>query len=149
MSFVRKKKQKGCFLCQASKQEKAVSVLWKGSYSIVVLNIFPYNNGHFMIAPIAHKGDIEKLSQDEINEMAQILKRSIKIVNKTLKPHGYNIGMNLGTCAGAGIPDHLHIHVVPRWIGDTNFMPVIASTKVIPQSIEELSKVLKKEFLKI
>lgn len=149
IDFVRKPKSKKCFLCELSKKNNAKFLLWKGNYSMIVMNIYPYNNGHLMVAPIRHKKDFEDISKDEILEIYDAIKIASKVLKKVLKPDGFNIGINLGKCAGAGLPGHLHIHIVPRWNGDTNFMPVISSTKVIPQSLEQLSQILKKEFSQI
>ncbi|MGB9642156.1 MAG: HIT family protein [Candidatus Ratteibacteria bacterium] len=146
ISFIKKIKSKKCFLCEISNKKESEFLLWKGMHTMVVMNIYPYNNGHLMIAPIKHKKDFDRIHEKEVCEMFNILKTTIHILNKTLKPHGFNIGINLGRCAGAGLPGHLHIHIVPRWNGDTNFMPALASTKVISQSLEELSRILKKEF---
>lgn len=110
-----------------------------------MLNLFPYNNGHVMISPKRHVGKLEALHDKEIADIFNILKQIIRLLNKVLKPEGYNIGINIGKCSGAGIPDHLHLHVVPRWRADTNFMPVLSDTKVISQSLEDLYNELKKE----
>ncbi|MCM8759102.1 MAG: HIT domain-containing protein [Candidatus Omnitrophica bacterium] len=146
INFIKRPKSKKCFLCEFGKKKNAKFLLWKGFHSIIVMNIYPYNNGHLMVAPILHKKDLEDLTEEEIIEMTQAIKKALRIIKKVLKPEGFNIGVNLGKCSGAGLPGHIHVHIVPRWIGDTNFMPVVASTKVIPQSLEQLSEVLKKEF---
>ncbi len=148
INFIKKKKSKKCFLCEAAKNKKTEFLLWKGNFAMIVMNIYPYNNGHLMVAPRKHKKDFEQLSEQEILEMFEAIKKCIEILRKTIKPNGFNIGINLGMCAGAGLPGHIHIHIVPRWNGDTNFMPVIASTKIISQSLEQLSEILKKEFSK-
>jgi len=108
-----------------------------------LLNIYPYNNGHLLISPARHVSDIGLLSEEEVLDMFACLKRAKQLLQKVLKPQGYNLGFNLGRQAGAGITGHLHLHIVPRWAGDTNFMPVIAKTKVIAQSLAELSRCLK------
>lgn len=149
INFIKKQKNKKCFLCDISRNKNMKFLLWKGNHSIVVMNIYPYNNGHLMIAPILHKKDFIMLTEEEIVEIFQAIKMVLQVIKKILKPDGFNVGINLGKCAGAGLPGHIHIHVVPRWNGDTNFMPVLASTKVIPQSLEQLSKILKKEFSQI
>lgn len=149
INFVKKTKNKGCFICDVSKKKKTEFLIWKGKYSIIIMNIYPYNNGHLMVAPVKHKKDFSNISNDEALEMFAAVKRAVDVLKKVLKPDGFNIGINLGRCAGAGLPGHMHIHIVPRWNGDTNFMPVLASTKIIPQSLEQLSKILKKEFSKI
>ncbi|MCM8825875.1 MAG: HIT domain-containing protein [Candidatus Omnitrophica bacterium] len=148
IDYIRKKKSKKCFLCEFSKNKNSECLIWKRSLTLVVINRYPYNNGHLLVAPIKHKKELNQLSENEAIELFDTVKISINILRKTIKPQGFNIGINLGKCAGAGLPGHLHIHIVPRWNGDTNFMPVIASTKIISQSIEQLSKSLKKEFKK-
>ena len=108
-----------------------------------MLNMFPYNNGHVMISPNRHIGNLKALSNKEINDIFKSLKQVIDLLNKVLKPRGYNLGINIGKCSGAGIPGHLHLHVVPRWEADTNFMPILSNTKVVSQSLEELYQELK------
>lgn len=110
-------------------------VLYRGETAYVVMNLYPYNNGHLMIVPLRRVESWEELTADERNEMSDILSRSMGWIRGALSPEGFNVGMNIGTGSGAGIPKHLHVHVVPRWSGDTNFMPVTAQTKVIPEGI--------------
>lgn len=150
MGYILGEKNKGCFLCNAfkAKDEKSHYVLFKNEIAMVVMNIYPYNNGHLMIAPKKHTGDLEKLKDEELAILMDLIKKSSKILKRVLKPHGFNIGINIGKVSGAGVDKHLHFHIVPRWMGDTNFMPVISDTKVIPQSLDELYSLLKREFLK-
>lgn len=108
-----------------------------------MLNIFPYNNGHVMISPNRHIGNLTALSNQEVNDIFKTLRQVMRLLDKVLKPQGYNLGVNIGKCSGAGIPGHLHLHVVPRWEADTNFMPIMSNTKVIPQSLQELYRKLK------
>jgi len=108
-----------------------------------MLNIYPYNNGHLLVFPLRHIRDISQLSSEEIVDLFKSLNRAKSLLQKTLNPQGYNIGFNLTRTAGAGITGHLHLHIVPRWTGDTNFMPVIANTKIISQSLDELARCLK------
>jgi ATP adenylyltransferase len=138
-----KAKTKGCIFCRAKKNKLADYVIFKTDKSICLLNIYPYNNGHLLISPLRHVADIELMSQEEILDIFRCLKRAKILLQKVLKPQGYNLGFNLGRPAGAGITGHLHLHVVPRWVGDTNFMPVTSNTKVISQSLDELSRRLK------
>jgi len=138
------KKQKGCIFCQAKNIPKSDYVIFKTSKSICLMNIYPYNNGHLMIAPLRHFSDITNSTEAEILDMFKCLKKAKALLKKVLKPHGFNLGFNLGRASGAGITGHLHLHIVPRWIGDTNFMPAICSTKVISQSLDQLAKLLKK-----
>ena len=107
------------------------------------MNIFPYNNGHLLVAPLRHIAGLDQLKDDEAIDLFRAVKRAQKLLDKVLKPQGYNLGVNLSRSAGAGITGHLHIHIVPRWTGDTNFMPVAFNTKVISQSLAELYKQLK------
>jgi ATP adenylyltransferase len=111
----------------------------------VILNTFPYNSGHLMIAPFRHVGKVEEVEDDEALDMHHLLQRSLKALQEAMNPDGFNIGMNLGLVAGAGIPDHVHWHVVPRWSGDTNFMPIIAESKVLPQGLDETFDKLKRQ----
>ena len=129
-----------CFICQglAEKNDRDNLIAWRGSKSVVVLNRFPYNNGHLLVAPNAHKGQLHELDADEIMEMQQTLARLVGVLSALMKSDGFNIGLNLGKAAGAGLPGHLHWHLVPRWNGDTNFMPVLSDTRVIVQSLDQL-----------
>jgi ATP adenylyltransferase len=149
ISYIRKsKKEKGCLLCKIVKlkfKDNQNLVVLRSKFSISILNKFPYNNGHLMICPKAHKKDFKQLSQTEILDLMNLLVKSQKLLDAVLSPQGYNIGSNLGTVAGAGIDKHLHIHIVPRWKGDTNFMPVTSKTKVVSQSLEELLRQLRKK----
>ncbi len=110
--------------------------------SAVVLNRYPYNNGHLLVAPRAHKGKLDELASEELLETMETLRQMVRLLDGLMKPDGYNIGLNLGHAAGAGLPGHLHWHIVPRWNGDTNFMPVLADTKVIVQSLDALWELL-------
>ena len=134
-----------CFICDYLKTPQADQenlVLWRTEKSVVVLNRFPYNNGHLLIAPIRHIPDLEQAEDAELLEMTKLVRETQKALSLTIKPHGFNIGMNFGRCAGAGLPEHMHIHVVPRWDGDTNFMSVCSETRVISQSLAELYQLL-------
>ena len=141
-------KSKKCFLCRSArekKQDRKNYVLLRGTYCFVVLNIFPYNNGHLMVAPYRHVGDMEKLRDEEMKELMTLSVNAIRILKKALKPDGFNLGINLGKVSGAGLASHLHFHIVPRWQGDTNFMPVLGNIKIISQYLKETYKKLKKE----
>jgi ATP adenylyltransferase len=133
-----------CFLCRglAESDDRANLIAWRGGRSVVVLNRFPYNNGHLLIAPNAHKGRLDELTPEELLETQETLRRMVGVLDGLMRPDGYNIGLNLGAAAGAGLPGHLHWHVVPRWHGDTNFMPVLADVKVIVQSLDTLHDLL-------
>ena len=143
MSFIRNvKKQKGCIFCKANKPEGKDCVIFKTVHTLALLNIFPYNNGHLMITPLRHVADFSSLKEAELLDLCKSITRAKKLLDKVVKPKGYNIGINLGTSAGAGIPKHLHIHIVPRWNGDTNFMTTLYATKIISQSLKELQRLL-------
>ncbi|MDD5476999.1 MAG: HIT domain-containing protein [Candidatus Omnitrophica bacterium] len=140
----KKKEQKGCIFCQAKKSALNDYVIFKTAKSICLLNRYPYNNGHIMICPLRHVPDISRLKEDELLDIFKSLEKAKALLQKVLKPRGYNIGLNLGRAAGAGITGHLHLHIVPRWFGDTNFMPAVSGNRVISQSLDELAKRLKK-----
>jgi len=124
-------------------------ILARFKYNFAILNLHPYNTGHLMIIPFKHIKSLNELSSEEKNEMMELISQSCEILKNKLSAHGINIGANLGAAAGAGIPDHLHMHVIPRWPGDTNFLPVIAQTKTISLDLNVLYKDLKEEFQKL
>jgi ATP adenylyltransferase len=135
-----------CFICynhNYPQQDGENLVLWRTDKSIVILNRFPYNNGHILIAPIRHISGLEQATDAELLELTKLVRESQKALSLAIKPHGFNVGMNLGRCSGAGLPGHLHLHIVPRWDGDTNFMSVCSDTKVISQSLTELLELLR------
>ena len=141
------KKDKECIFCKMLKEKKDDKnfIFLRKDTCFSVLNIYPYNNGHCLVVPNKHVNDISKLKKDERNDLLDLLDETKGILDKALSPHGYNLGMNIGRVSGAGFPGHLHIHIVPRWKGDVNFMPVVANTKVISQSLKELYKQLQNE----
>jgi ATP adenylyltransferase len=145
VNYVRSKKAKGCIFCLALKDPQSNYVVFNTKYSVCILNIFPYNNGHLMVSPLRHLADISRLKEEEALDLFKSVKKAKKMLDNVLRPQGYNIGINLNDVAGAGIKAHLHIHIVPRWRGDNNFMPVLGATKVISQSLKELYKQLKNE----
>ncbi len=132
-------KEAGCIFCNKLKETdgRLTLVLAETAHSVVMLNKFPYNNGHLLLAPKKHENQLSSLAQEEYLDLCLALRKSIDILLSALKPGGINLGMNLGRCAGAGVEDHLHWHVVPRWEGDTNFMPVVGETRVMPQHLLE------------
>jgi len=138
----------GCFLCENPAREDGADnlVLRRGKFCFVIMNLYPYNNGHLMVAPFRHVADLMELTAEEISEAGELVKLCVVALDETMHPHGYNIGMNLGRVAGAGVEDHLHLHIVPRWSGDTNFMPVLADTKVVSESLGESWRRLRKAF---
>ena len=149
--FILGKKEKGCIFCKRLRQKKDKEnlILFRGKKSFVILNRFPYNSGHLMVSPKRHIGKLEQLRKDELFELVFLCQKAVKIIKEALKPDGLNLGMNLERSSGAGIADHLHIHIVPRWDGDTNFMPVLTDTKLISLSLEDVYRQLKNKFDKI
>jgi len=135
-----------CFICEndrATDRDSENLVLWRSPHCLVILNRFPYNNGHLLIAPKRHAAELSELNDDELLELFRLVRDSQKALTAAISPHGFNVGMNFGRCAGAGLPGHLHIHVVPRWEGDTNFMAVCSGTDIISQSLTELYEQLR------
>jgi ATP adenylyltransferase len=144
MKYILNVDKKGCVFCSKLKEsDRKAYIIRRGEKCFSMLNIFPYNNGHLMVAPKRHVSRLDLLTEKELNELMRLVAESQKLLQDKFKPHGFNIGLNLGRSAGAGIAGHLHFHIVPRWDGDTNFMPIIGSTKVIPQLLEETYKQLK------
>lgn len=139
IAFIRGDKDKRCFMCgqespvEATEEEELI--VHRGTRAFVILNRFPYNSGHLLVAPYRHTGDISELTADERLEIMDLCIKSKEVLDKTMKPAGYNIGFNLGLAAGAGVADHLHLHIVPRWNGDCNFMPVIGNVRVVPEAL--------------
>lgn len=128
-----------CFLCDtaSSDDDEENLIVARGANAFVILNRFPYNTGHLMVAPYRHVGELDELTHEEFDEIWAWTRRSVAALRAASQPHGFNIGINLGTVAGAGVPGHFHLHVVPRWGGDTNFMPVVGETKVLPELLSE------------
>lgn len=145
-----KDRDRGCVFCRKVRRnlDQKEHVIHRGRKNYVVLNKYPYNNGHLMIVPYRHTAQLESLSEAEIAEMMLFLKKGIRILKKTYRPQGFNWGMNLGKSAGAGIAGHLHLHLIPRWEADTNFLPAIAEVRCLPQHLEATWKELKKNWRK-
>ena len=141
-------KEGGCFLCEliAADQDRQHHVLQRGQTCVVVMNRYPYTGGHLMVAPYRHVAEVEHLTTVERTELMDLTSRSVEVLRKVMHPQGFNLGINLGAAAGAGLKDHLHQHIVPRWVGDTNFMPVLGGTTVIPQALDELYDALRPHF---
>ncbi len=137
------KKEEGCIFCRALENPEERYVIDYNDKAMVIMNIYPYNPGHMMIAPIRHTIDISSLTEEERKEIWKFVEKSIIVLKKVMNPEGFNIGMNLGLVAGAGVKDHMHIHIVPRWCGDYNFMPVLSDTKVLGESLDETYKKIK------
>lgn len=145
MEYIVKAKESGCILCQkpAAQDDEANLIVYRGKNNFVILNSFPYNPGHLMVAPYRHLAQLEDLTDEELVEHFDIVRRSVKLLTEVLKPTAFNIGLNIGKSAGAGIEEHIHTHVVPRWEGDTNFMPVVSNTKVVPEALKATYRKLK------
>lgn len=133
-----------CIFCEAVRKPDDESlILYRGNHSYIIMNLYPYNTGHVMVVPYRHVPTLEDLDENEMLEIMLLVKAALKAIRRVYNPHGFNIGVNLGRVAGAGVEEHVHIHIVPRWNGDTNFMPVIAGVKVISQDVREAYKALK------
>ena len=144
-------KPDGCIFCNhlAEGDDDAAHIVYRGKTCFVLLNAFPYNTGHVMVAPLRHVGEPSEMSTDERADLFEVTNASIGVIRDAMKPEGFNTGMNLGAAGGAGIPGHLHMHVVPRWGGDTNFMPVTAQTKVLPEMLADTAAKLRPGFAKL
>lgn len=140
--YIAQKKITGCIFCRKPRSQRDLRtlVLDRGETVFSILNLYPYNNGHVLIAPYRHLRDLTGLNARESQEILSLAKKTIKKLDKILEPHGYNVGFNIGKAGGAGYDKHLHMHIVPRWNGDTNFMPVVSQSKVISESLSELRK---------
>ena len=138
---------KGCFFCRVLKADcdEANLVVWRSRHTFCIMNRFPYNNGHLLIAPRRHEAHVEGLTHAEQCALMKDTVRAQKVLAGVMSPQGFNWGLNVGRAGGAGVEDHLHMHIVPRWVGDTNFMPVFADVKVIPQALEELYSLLRRQ----
>ena len=145
MKYILKSQKKGCFLCDIcrSNKDKMNLVLKRGKLNFLLLNRYPYNNGHLLVTPYRHVDSLEQMIADEMAEMMEMASMACKTLRKSLHPDGFNIGLNIGKAAGAGLKDHVHLHIVPRWEGDTNFMPVLGEVKIIPQPLDKLWQQLK------
>jgi ATP adenylyltransferase len=143
-----KDSEAACIFCikPAEDDDEANLIVHRGERCFVILNLFPYTSGHLMIAPYAHLPALQELDDDTVAEMMALAQRAMVVLEKKYDPHGYNVGFNQGRVAGAGYEGHIHLHVVPRWAGDTNFMPVLADTRVMPQSLEQSYEALKGAF---
>jgi ATP adenylyltransferase len=136
----------GCFLCayrdQPDKDEQNL-VLWRGRHNMAVLNRFPYAGGHTMIAPLRHVGDLSDMNDDEMLELMRHIRDARRVLAEAVRAEGFNVGINIGRCAGAGLPEHLHVHIVPRWPGDVNFVTVMGGVRVIPETLGALWTLLR------
>jgi ATP adenylyltransferase len=143
-----KDEPEGCIFCAlpARGDDAEARILGRGEHGFVMLNTFPYNPGHLLVAPFRHVGEVEDLTDGELADLGRLLQVAIRALRREMEPQGFNVGMNLGRVAGAGIPGHLHWHVVPRWNGDTSFMPVIGETRVLPELVEDTYRRLAPRF---
>jgi ATP adenylyltransferase len=148
IDYIRGSKEGDCFLCRifGEKSDRENLLLHRGKTCAVLMNRFPYNSGHLMIAPYRHIAGLDELTSEENLEMAALTARALDVLRQVMSPQGFNIGYNLGEAAGAGLKDHLHQHIVPRWVGDTNFMPVLDGPRVIPEALEATYDLLVSKF---
>ena len=147
LKYIKEDRSTECIFCKkpGENKDRENYILFRGKTCFVILNAIPYNNGHLMIAPYRHISSVEQMSLEEGVEMIKLLNKMVKLLTEVMQPEGFNIGMNLGKAAGAGIEDHIHLHIVPRWVGDYNFMPLFSDTKVIPEALEETYRKLKEK----
>lgn len=139
-----------CVFCHAvSADEADPLVIARGTHAYVILNLFPYNSGHLMVVPVRHVASLMELSRDELVEIAELTQRAERAIAEVYAPHGLNVGVNLGKAAGAGVADHLHVHLVPRWSGDTNFMSVVGSVRVLPEEVPVSAERLRPVFARL
>lgn len=148
IQYILEEKPGGCILCDKPKEDKDVQnyILYRGDKNFIIMNSYPYNPGHLLVAPYRHIPDLEELTEEERNEHFELISRSIRVLKQVFQPGGFNIGANIGKVAGAGIDDHFHSHIVPRWQGDTNYMPVLADIRVVPQALADTYKALVGKF---
>ncbi|MDD5095310.1 MAG: HIT domain-containing protein [Dehalococcoidia bacterium] len=137
INYILSEKENGCILCQKPKQDrdKENLLLYRGKHNLIMLNLYPYNPGHLMVTPYRHIQSLEAMGDEEMLEHFRLVSRCVNVLKETMHPDGFNMGINLGKVAGAGIDDHIHTHIVPRWNGDTNFLPVISDTRAVPEAL--------------
>lgn len=148
IEYILSPKDSGCIFCEKPRQsdDRDNFIVQRGERAFVIMNKYPYNNGHLMVVPYRHESAFDRLTAEELAEMSVLLQQSTKVLQRLMRPQGFNIGMNVGAVAGAGIDAHLHFHLVPRWGGDTNFMPVVGHTKVISEGLWETWANLREAF---
>lgn len=141
-------KPRGCIFCVKPRQRRDAGnyLLYRGRHAFVIMNLFPYNSGHLLVAPYAHVDSLDKLPDDAALDLLRLTNLSVRVLRNELRPEGFNVGINLGRVAGAGIGAHIHLHIVPRWNGDTNFMPLFGETRVIPEHLDATYRKLRKRF---
>ncbi len=147
MEYIQRGPASGCILCQKPQEsnDEANFILYRGKHNFIILNAFPYNPGHLMVAPYRHIANFQDLRTEEATDLFTIIKKGLELLRKVMEPMGFNVGLNLGRVAGAGIAEHIHTHIVPRWQGDTNFMPVLSDTKVLSEALTSTYRKLKAE----
>ncbi len=145
IQYIQMEKPEGCILCETPGQNNDALnyILYRGNKNFIILNSYPYNPGHLMVTPYRHVANLEELTEEERHEHFEIISRSIRVLRQVFNPGGFNIGINVGKVAGVGIVDHFHTHIVPRWQGDTNFMPVLADVRVLPEALADTYQKLK------
>jgi ATP adenylyltransferase len=148
IEYILTEKPEGCILCDKPKEDKDVEnyILYRGDKNFVIMNSYPYNPGHLLVSPYRHVGRLEDMTDEERNEHFEMVSRCIRVLREAYNPGGFNIGANMGKVAGAGIDDHYHSHIVPRWQGDTNYITVLADVRVVPQALSETYRELKERF---
>ena len=148
IKYIEIAKQEGCILCDKPREDndELNYILYRGQKNFIIMNSYPYNAGHLMVAPYRHVAALDELTDDELREHFEMVSRSLKVLKQVFNPDGFNIGINMGKVAGAGIDKHIHSHIVPRWLGDSNFMPVTADTKVINEALAETYQKLNGRF---
>ncbi len=148
IEYIQMEKAEGCIFCEKPRQDKDAEnyILYRGEKNFVIMNSYPYTAGHLMVVPYRHLASLEGLSSEELHEHFDIVSLSIKVLRQVFRPEGFNLGMNIGKVAGAGIEGHVHTHIVPRWQGDVNFMPVMADVRVVPEALAETYRRLKEQF---
>ena len=148
IEYILMEKPEGCILCDKPKEDKNKQnhILYRGNKNFIMLNSYPYNPGHLLVAPYRHIANLEELTEKERSEHFELVNRSVSVLRETFNPGGFNIGANIGKVAGAGIDDHFHSHIVPRWQGDTNFITVLTDVRVIPQALSETYQMLVGKF---
>ena len=148
MEYILSEGEDGCFICDLIGEGPSEEnlLLYRGEHAMVLMNRYPYNNGHILVAPVAHTADLSELTELEYRETMELFRFSLKALENLMQPEGFNAGLNLGKTGGAGLEEHVHFHIVPRWHGDTNFMPVIGDLRVIPEALKETYKYLRPLF---
>jgi ATP adenylyltransferase len=148
IQYIMREKPEGCILCSKPKESKDTKnyILYRGEQNFIMMNIYPYNPGHLLVAPYRHAASLEELTDEERNEHYKLVTRSVTVIREVMGADGFNLGANLGRVAGAGIDDHFHSHIVPRWQGDINFMTVMDDVRIVPQALRETYEKLKNKF---